>query len=283
MDQNSRKEPNIPAKFLKPYSPAETEPKVYEKWLADGFFKPETCVEKGMTKADAPVFSIIQPPPNVTGTLHMGHALATALEDIMTRFHRMRGYRSLWLPGTDHAAIATQSKVEGIIYKEEGKRRQDLGREELLRRIDAFAKESHDTIVTQVKRLGASVDWSREAFTLDDKRNFAVRTAFKKMYDDGLIYRGYRAVNWDPKGQTTISDDEIVYVEEKTKFYYFKYGPFVIGTSRPETKFGDKYVVMHPDDARYKDYKQGQQIDLEWINGPIKATVIKDESIDMNF
>lgn len=275
--------PNIPSKFLKPYSPAETEPKVYEKWQTDGFFKPETCIEKGMTKADAPVFSIVQPPPNVTGTLHMGHALATTLEDIMARYHRMKGFRTLWIPGTDHAAIATQSKVEGIIYKEEGKRRQDLGREELLKRIDAFAKASHDTIVNQVKKLGASVDWSREAFTLDDKRNLAVKTAFKQMYDDKLIYRGFRIVNWDPKGQTTISDDEIVYVEEKVKFYYFKYGPFVIGTARPETKFGDKYVVMHPDDKRYAAYTHGQKIDLEWINGPITATIIKDESIDMAF
>lgn len=283
VDKKTLPQPNIPAKFLKPYSPTDTEPVIYKKWLSEGFFKPETCIEKGVTKPDAPVFSIIQPPPNVTGTLHMGHALATTLEDIMTRYHRMLGYRTLWLPGTDHAAIATQSKVEGIIYKEEGKRRQDLGRDELLKRIDAFAKQSHDTIVEQVKKLGASVDWSREAFTLDDKRNLAVRTAFKKMYDDKLIYRGYRTVNWDPKGQTTISDDEIVYQEEKTKFYYFKYGPFVIGTSRPETKFGDKYVVMHPDDARYKNYTDGQKIDLEWINGPITATVIKDPSIDMAF
>jgi len=134
-----------------------------------------------------------------------------------------------------------------------------------------------------MKKMGTSVDWSREAFTLDDKRNLAVRTAFKKMYEDGLIYRGHRIVNWDPKGQTVISDDEIVYKEEKTKFYYLKYGPFIIGTARPETKFGDKYVVMHPDDKRYKEYKDGQKIELEWINGPITATIIKDESIDMEF
>jgi valyl-tRNA synthetase len=131
--------------------------------------------------------------------------------------------------------------------------------------------------------MGASVDWSREAFTLDAQREKAVRTAFKNMYEDGLIYQGHRIVNWDPKGQTTISDDEIIYKEEKTKFYYFKYGPFVIGTSRPETKFGDKYVVMHPDDTRYAQYSHGQQIDLEWINGPITATIIKDTSIDMEF
>ena len=195
----------------------------------------------------------------------------------------VKGMKTLWIPGTDHAAIATQSKVESEIYKKEGKRRHDLGRSELVRRIEIFARESHDAIVEQVKKLGASVDWSREAYTLDEKRELAVRTAFKKMYDDGLIYRGHRIVNWDPKGQTTISDDEIVYAEEKAKFYYFKYGPFVIGTARPETKFGDKYVVMHPDDKRYENYKHGQKIKLEWINGPIEATVIKDKSIDMAF
>ncbi|HEU0081102.1 MAG TPA: valine--tRNA ligase [Candidatus Paceibacterota bacterium] len=277
--------PDIPAKFLKPYSPAEVEPKVYEKWVSDGFFKPETCVEKGMTKADAPVFSIVQPPPNVTGTLHMGHALATTLEDIMTRYHRMRGFRTLWLPGTDHAAIATQSKVEGIIYKEEGKRRQDLGREELLKRIEKFAQDSHDTIVNQVKKLGASVDWSREAFTLDEKRNLAVRTAFKQMYDDGLIYRGYRIVNWDPKGQTTISDDEIVYTEGQGQLYTFKYSkdfPISIATTRPETKVGDTGVAVHPDDARYKQYI-GKEYAVDFAGTQIKVKVVGDEAVDPAF
>ncbi len=277
--------PNIPAKFLKPYNPTETEPKVYEKWLADGFFNPDACIAKGVTKADAPTFSIVQPPPNVTGTLHMGHALATTLEDIMSRFHRMRGHRTLWLPGTDHAAIATQSKVEGIIYKEEGKRRQDIGREELVKRIEAFAKQSHDTIVNQVKRLGASVDWSREAFTLDDKRNLAVRTAFKQMYDDKLIYRGYRIVNWDPKGQTTISDDEIVYVEGTGQLYTFKYSkdfPISIATTRPETKVGDTGVAVHPDDSRYKQFI-GKEYSIEFAGAPIKVKVVGDEAVDPAF
>ena len=142
-----------------------------------------------------------------------------------------------------------------------GGRRHELGREEFLRRIDAFVKENRKAITAQIRVMGASCDWSREAFTLDEKHSVAVRTMFKKMYD-GVIYRGNRIVNWDPKGQTTISDDEIVYVEEQTTFYYFKYGPFTIGTSRPETKFGDKYVVMHPKDARYAKYKDGQRI---WI------------------
>jgi valyl-tRNA synthetase len=137
--------------------------------------------------------------------------------------------------------------------------------------------------VNQAKKMGASLDWSREAFTLDEKRNMAVRTAFTQMYKDGLIYRGHRIVNWDPKGQTVISDDEIVYEERKNKFYTFKYGPFEIGTARPETKFGDKYVVMHPDDRRYANWKHGDKIKLEWINGPIEATIIKDPMIDMEF
>ena len=177
----------------------------------------------------------------------------------------------------------TQSEVEKEIQKKEGKSRYDLGREEMLKRIETFAQESHDTITSQIKVMGSSCDWSREAFTLDEKRTKAVRTVFKKMYDDGLIYRGHRIVNWDPKGQTVISDDEIVYEERKNKFYTFKYGPFEIGTARPETKFGDKYVVMHPKDDRYKQYENGQKIKLEWINGSIEATIIKDEMIDMEF
>ena len=228
-------------------------------------------------------FSIILPPPNVTGTLHMGHAVMLAIEDIMIRFARMRGKKTLWLPGTDHASIATSTKVENILFKEEGKTRHDLGREAFLKRVEQFAKDSHDTIVGQMRKMGASVDWSREAYTLDEARNKAVNFAFKKMYDDGLIYRGYRVVNWDPIGQTTISDIEIVYKQEQAKLYYFQYGPFVISTARPETKFGDKYVVMHPEDERYAKYTDGQKLELEWINGPITATVIKDVAIDRSF
>ena len=276
-------QPNIPEKFLTPYNPQETEGAIYDAWERSGYFNPDVCVEKGVVDKDAETFSIVLPPPNVTGTLHMGHAAMLAVEDILVRYNRMHGKRTLWVPGTDHAAIATQSKVEKEIYKKEKKNRHDLGREELLRRVEEFAQESHDTIVNQVKKMGSSLDWSREAYTLDEPRYKAVYTAFKNMYDAGLIYRGDRIVNWDPKGQTTISDDEIVYEEETTKFYHFKYGPFTIGTARPETKFGDKYVVMHPDDTRYAEYEHGQQLDLEWINGPITATVIKDEAIDMEF
>jgi valyl-tRNA synthetase len=270
-------------KLLKPYSPVETEPRVYSSWEESGLFDPDISLKKGFTSADAPTFTIAMPPPNVTGILHMGHAMMLTLEDIMVRFNRMRGKRTLWIPGTDHAAIATQSKVEKDIQKKEGKNRYEVGREELLKRIDIFAKESHDTIVSQIKVMGASCDWSREAFTLDEPRSLAVRTIFKKMYDDGLIYRGSRIVNWDPKLQTTVSDEELVYKEETVPFYYLKYGPFTIGTSRPETKFGDKYVVMHPDDPRYKKYKHGDKFDLEWLSGQITATVIMDDTIDMEF
>ena len=180
---------NIPEKLLKPYSPGETEARIYEMWEKSGRFNPDVCVKDSVTTETAEPFSMVLPPPNVTGTLHTGHALMLVVEDIMTRFARMQGKRTLWLPGTDHAAIATQSKVEKILEKEEGKRKQDLGREEFLARVQKFAQESHDTIVNQCRRMGASLDWSREAFTLDDARNFAVRTAFKKMYDEGLIYR----------------------------------------------------------------------------------------------
>lgn len=269
---------NIPEGLTKPYSPAEIESSLYTMWEKSGYFNPDN-----LPHHKDETYTIILPPPNVTGTLHTGHAIMLAIQDTLIRFKRMQGYKTLWLPGTDHAAIATQSVVEKKIQKEEGKSRHDLGREEMLRRINEFALDSQKTIISQFKSMGASLDWSRLAFTIDDTRNTAVRTMFKKMYDDGLIYRGKRIVNWDPKGQTTISDDEVVYVEEKTKFYYFKYGPFVIGTARPETKFGDKYVVIHPDDIRYKDYTHGQKLTVEWINGPIEATILKDSSVDPEF
>lgn len=265
------------------YDGSAVEPDIYERWEKSGYFNPDMCVAKGVTKKNAKPFAIVLPPPNVTGTLHMGHAAMLVIEDIMVRYWRMRGRRTLWIPGTDHAAIATQSKVEALIYKKEGKSRHDLGRDAFLRRVGEFAAQSHDTIVNQIRRMGASVDWSREAYTLDAARAQAVTTAFKKMYDMGLIYRGARIVNWDPKLQTTVSDDEIEWVEEKAPLYYLKYGPFVIATARPETKFGDKYVVVHPKDKRYAKYRSGERIELEWINGPVTATVIKDEVIDMAF
>ncbi|MEI6490897.1 MAG: class I tRNA ligase family protein, partial [bacterium] len=191
----------VPEKLLKPYNPQDTEKRIYEAWETSGFFNPDNC----KTEPGAETYTIILPPPNVTGTLHLGHVLGATLQDIAIRFNRMNGKKTLWIPGTDHAAIATQAKVEKDIMKKEGKSRHDLGRYEMLKRINEFAQQSHDTIVSQLKVTGASCDWSREAFTLDAKRNHSVRTIFKQMYDDGLIYRGFRVVNWDPKGQTTIS------------------------------------------------------------------------------
>lgn len=278
----TKDESNAPKKYLSPYKASDTEEDIYSMWEKKGYFNPDICVKKGVANKDSETFSIVLPPPNETGILHIGHASMISIEDIMVRFNRMLGKRTLWIPGTDHAAIATNAKVEKALNKK-GIKRHDIGREKFLKEVEKFTKDSRGTILKQVRRLGASVDWSRKAYTLDKERSEAVTTAFKKLYDLGLIYRGQRIVNWDPKAQTTISDDEIVRVEKNSPFYYLKYGPFTIATARPETKFGDKYVVMHPDDERYKDYEHGQKIELEWINGPITATVIKDDSIDPEF
>ncbi|MCX6739447.1 MAG: class I tRNA ligase family protein, partial [Candidatus Parcubacteria bacterium] len=272
-------------KFLKPYDPIETEGRIYKLWEDSGYFNPDTCIKDGVCEKDAEAFSIVLPPPNVTGTLHLGHTAMLAIEDIMVRYHRMNGKRTLWIPGTDHAAIATQSKVEKIIYKEENKRKQDLGREEFLKRVEKFADESHSTIVSQIRKIGASVDWSREAFTLDEKRSFAVRTAFKQMYDDGIIYQGLRIINWDPKGQTTVSDDEVVHQEGKGKFYTFKYAkdfPISIATTRPETKVGDTAVAVHPDDPRYQQYI-GNEYDMVFAGVPIHIQIVGDEAVEKEF
>jgi valyl-tRNA synthetase len=262
----------------KTYDPKAVEHTIYELWQQSGYFNPDKLPGE---RTDA--YTIIMPPPNVTGTLHIGHAMFATIQDILIRYRRMQGKKTLWLPGTDHAAIATQAKVEADLYKKSGKTRFDYPREEFLKLVETFAAQSHDTIITQLKRLGASSDWSREAYTLDEPRTLAVRTAFKRMYEDGLIYRGRRIVNWDPKLKTTVSDDEIEWKEEAVPLYYLRYGPFTIATARPETKFGDKYVVMHPDDKRYKQYKHGDKIEVEWINGRVTATIIKDPVIDMTF
>jgi valyl-tRNA synthetase len=208
-----------------------------------------------------------------------------AIQDIMVRYKRMNGYRALWIPGTDHAAIATQSVVEKKLQKEEGKSKYDLGREDFLKKVNEFAQESHDTIVSQSKKMGASLDWSREAYTLDEKRNFAVRTAFKKMYDDGLIYRGNRIVNWDPKGQTVISDDELVYEERKANLYTFKYWkdfPIAISTTRPETKVGDTAVAVNPEDERYVQYV-GKTFEGEFCGVNIKVKIVADKEVEKDF
>jgi len=266
----------------KTYAPQQVEDDIYKSWLESGYFTPENLPNLGERKE---TYTIVLPPPNVTGTLHMGHAVMLAVEDALVRYARMRGKRALWLPGTDHAAIATQSKVEKIIWEEEQKTRHDLGREEFLNRVDAFAQQSHDTIVEQMKKMGASVDWTREAFTLDDDRNLAVCTAFKRMFDDGLIYQGYRVINWDPKGQTTVSDDEVVYKPGTAMFYTFKYSkdfPISISTTRPETKVGDMAVAVHPSDDRYLQYV-GETFEVEFAGAKLLIKVVGDEAVDPAF
>ncbi|MFZ2523308.1 MAG: valine--tRNA ligase [Minisyncoccia bacterium] len=272
--------------FLSPYNPGATEEKIYKLWEESGFFNPDICVEKRVTDSNADYFSIALPPPNVTGTLHLGHAFEDTLQDITARYKRMQGLRTLWIPGTDHAPIATEAKVAKMLEKDEGKRKQDFEREDFVKKVEKFAQESHDTIVDQVRRIGASLDWSREAFTFDEKRNLAVRTIFKKMYDDGLIYRGNRIVNWDPKGQTTISDDEIVYIERKSKLYTFKYSPdfpIAISTTRLETKVGDTAVAVHPEDKRYTEYV-GKTYEIEDFAGEkLSIKIITDKEVDPEF
>jgi valyl-tRNA synthetase len=268
-------------KFKKPYDAAATEGRIYEAWEKSGYFNPDN-LPGGKERTP---YTIVMPPPNATGVLHMGHALGTTIQDILIRYKRMRGFASLYLPGTDHAAIATQAKVEKEIQKKEGKNRHDLGRPEMLKRIEEFVEESRGTIKKQLRVLGASADWSREAFTLDEPRNKAVNTIFKKMYDAGLIYRGYRIVNWDPKGQTTISDDEIVYEERPGTLYTLKYSkdfPIPIATTRPETKVGDVAVAVHPEDARYKEFV-GKEYDATFCDVPIHIKIVADDAVDPAF
>jgi len=270
----------MPRELEKSYDPNLHEKAIYKLWEESGYFNPNNLPNQ----SGAP-YTIIMPPPNVTGVLHVGHALFVTIQDILIRFKRMQGMRALWLPGTDHAAIATQSKVEKILEKEEGKRKQDLGREAFLKRVEGFAQTSHDTIVDQLKFMGASCDWSREAYTLDEKRSRAVRTAFKRMYDLGLIYRGNRVVNWDVKGQTTISDDEVVHIERPAKLYTFRYSkdfPIAISTTRPETKVGDTAVAVHPDDERYARYV-GKEYALEFCGVPLTLKIIADKSVEKDF
>ena len=271
------------------YDIKEVESRIEAAWEKAGYSDPDVCVKKGVTAPDAAPFSMVLPPPNVTGTLHIGHAFEDTVQDILVRFQRMRGKRTLWVPGTDHAAIATQAKVEKLLEKE-GKKKRDIGREEFVKRVEAFAQESHNTIVRQIKRMGASLDWSREAYTLDEKRSIAVRAAFKKLYELGLVYRGDRVVNWDPKGQTVISDDEVTHEERTAKLYTFRYGtlangekfPIPVATTRPETKVGDTAVAVHPSDPRYKKFI-GKEYDVDFVGVPLHIKVIGDESVEKDF
>ena len=275
----TKNEAGAPEVFLKPYNPAEHENKIYKMWEESGFFNPDVCVKKGITAPNAETFSIVMPPPNANASLHAGHALFVTIEDIMIRYARMQGKRTLWFPGSDHAGFETQAVYEKHLQKE-GRSRFDMTNEELRAEIWDFVQTNKSIMENQVRSLGASCDWTRELFTLDDRVIKIVYDTFAQLERDELLYRGARTVNWCPKHQTSFSNLEVEHEDRVEPFYYFQYGPFVIGTARPETKFGDKYVVMHPNDARYAKYKHGQQIELEWINGPIIATVIKDEAGD---
>jgi len=269
--------PNQPD-LSKTYEPQKCEDNIYAAWEKSGFFNPDVCIEKGVCKKDAKPFSIVLPPPNATGALHIGHAMMLAIEDLLIRYHRMKGDKTLWLPGTDHAAIATNAVVEKLLAKE-GKTKHDFGREAFVAKVKNYIKNSQDNIRNQVRKMGSSLDWSREAYTWDEPRNLAVRTMFKKMYDDGLIYRGSRIVNWCPHCQSTLADDEVEYREEHGKFYWIKYGPFILATSRPETKLGDTAVAVHPGDERYKDMV-GKKYMIPGVLGEFEVIVVADEAVD---
>ena len=273
-------------KLRKPYDPKTTEDRIYKLWEGSGFFAPGVRPLWADNPSTNPnfgkQFTIIMPPVNANGSLHAGHGLVMTIEDIMVRYKRMQGFKTLWLPGLDHAGFETQVVYEKKLEKE-GRTRFEIEPQALYKEILDFTLANSVNIRSQIKKMGASCDWSREKFTLDPDIVKTVHETFKKMYEDGLIYRGNRIVSWCSKHQTSFSDLEIKDEERVDSLYYLKYGPFVIATARPETKFGDKYVVMHPKDKRYESYKHGQKIKLEWINGPIEATVIKDEAIDMEF
>ena len=267
--------------FLSPYNPKSTEKRIYNLWEESGFFNPDKNPQQN-TETKSEAFTIIMPPTNANGSLHAGHGLVLTIEDIMIRYKRMQGFKTLWLPGLDHAGFETQVVYEKKLEKE-GRTRFDIEPKKLYEEILEFTLNSSTNIKSQIKKMGASCDWSREKFTLDPDIVQTVYTTFKKLSDDNIVYRGKKIVSWCSKHQTSFSDLEIKDEERVEPYYYLKYGPFTISTSRPETKFGDKYVTMHPKDKRYSEYKDGQKIKLEWINGPIEATIIKDDTVDMEF
>ena len=257
---------------------AEAEPRVYAWWQENGWFKPECAAD------DAAPYVISMPPPNVTGSLHIGHALFTALEDLMIRYERMRGKAALWLPGTDHAGIATQLQVENML-NDEGTNREEVGYEEFLHRTWGWKDEQGGSIIRQLRRLGASCDWDRERFTLDDGLSNAVVQAFITLWEQGLIYRGPRLVNWSPGLQTAVSDLEVESNEEEVTLYYFKYpvegGEFLpVATTRPETILGDTAVAVHPDDERYR-HLIGVHAYVPILQREIP--IIGDDYVDMEF
>ncbi|MBU2250476.1 valine--tRNA ligase, partial [Patescibacteria group bacterium] len=267
------------------YNPADYEDKIYQKWEESGYFNPDKCVADGITDKNAPTYTIILPPPNITAKLHLGHSAVLTIEDLMIRYHRMKGYKTLWVPGTDHAAISTQNVVEKKILKEQGLTRHKLGKEKFLEEVWKFLKQTQATILQQTRKMGASLDWSREAFTLDEQRKKAVAKMFVDMYKAGVIYKGERIVNWCPRCHSTLADDEVEYKEQKTNLYFFKYSkdfPFVIATTRPETKLGDTAVAVNPKDDRYKKYI-GKIYEVNFCGVLLKLKIIADRHVEMEF
>lgn len=268
----------------KQYDAKKYEDAIYKKWEESGVFIADN-------KSDKPSFTISMPPPNATGVLHLGHSVMLALEDIMIRHRRMKGYEVLFVPGTDHAAIATESVVIKNLQEEGLKDPRSLGREKLVEKIAEFVAKSQNTIRSQIRKMGTSCDWSREAYTMDASLNRCVNEVFKKMYDDGLIYRGERVVNWDVALKTTLADDEVEYKEQEGTLYTIEYltaeqtggEPIYVSTSRPETKLGDNALGVNPEDERYK-HLIGKDFDVIWPGGQkINVTIIADHEIDKDF
>ena len=263
----------------KVYDPGAVEKRIYDMWQSQGCFK-------GVIDPDKKPFSIVMPPPNVTGQLHMGHALDSTLQDILTRYKRMQGYAALWLPGTDHAGIATQIKVEEELRLKEGLTRYDLGREKFLERVWEWKNKYGDRIVEQQKVLGASCDWDRSAFTMDEIRAKSVRETFCELYEKGLIYKGSRIINWCPKCRTALSDAEVEYKDMPGSFWYVRYPiedsdeEFIIATTRPETMLGDSGVAVHPDDERYK-HLVGKNAILPLVGR--RLPIVADEYVELGF
>ncbi|MCX7964652.1 MAG: valine--tRNA ligase [Candidatus Sumerlaea chitinivorans] len=264
------------------YDPKATESKWYERWEQAGYFHADETKDP----SQFPPYCIVIPPPNITGILHMGHALNNTLQDVLIRWKRMAGYNTLWVPGTDHASIATQVVVERAL-KKEGLSREALGRERFLERVWQWKEKHGNIIVTQLKRLGCSCDWQRERFTMDPGLSRAVRTVFKRLYDEGLIYRDYYLVNWCPRCLTTLSDDEVEYSEKPGKLWYLRYpvegepGRYaVVATTRPETMLGDTAVAVNPSDPRYKDWI-GKYVILPLVNRRIP--IIADDFVEKEF
>jgi valyl-tRNA synthetase len=258
----------------KRYDPQRTDARWYQVWVERGYFQADVL-------APGAPFCIVIPPPNITGSLHMGHALNTTLQDILVRWKRMDGYNTLWLPGTDHAGIATQWVVEQQLARE-GTKRQAYGREQFIDRVWRWREESGRTIVRQLMRLGASCDWGRERFTMDEGLSRAVRKVFVTLYQEGLIYRGNYIIQWCPRCMTALSDLEVEYEEREGKLYYIKYGPLTLATVRPETKLGDTALAVHPEDTRYAEYV-GRVLTIPSVEGDITIQVIADAAVDPEF